>query len=48
MRSSENRNLGVLGGPPTPGGEEVEPESIVRLLWVAAASRERGRFVRVV
>ena len=51
MRSSENLNLGVLGGPPTPEpweGEEVEAESIVQLLWVAAARREMGRFARVV
>lgn len=50
MRNSESLNLGVLDEPPTPwGGEDVTgPESIFRLLWVAAASREVGRFVRVV
>ena len=50
MRSSENLNFEVLGGP-TPGawgGEVFAPESIVQLLWVAAASREVGRFARVV
>ena len=51
-RSSENLNLWVGDGLPTLepwGSEEVEgPESIVRLQLVAAASREVGRFVRVV